>query len=141
MQGKSLYFDVDILPEEPETINKWWEKRRGKYNKGLVVSGIIAFIMYAVLGSILIAPHVMAGGEDDFEITIFTIAFQGIGYLVMIGIANLFYNLGPFVDKCLNKSGSERFRLRLFNLGYWFSCLLPFLVPLLIVVEYFVLYA
>ncbi len=114
---------------------QWWESRRRKYNKALVLAGITAFILYAILGEFLLMPYV-----HNYEITLFTIFFQGVGYLIMMGIANVFYGLGSFVDKHFNKGNSEQFRTRLYNFGFWFSVALPFLIPTLVVVEYFVLY-
>jgi len=134
------YFQGIKRPENVQitnlTIRDWWAKRRVKYNIGLIIAGFTAFIAYAILGGILIAPY-----DNDFEVTLFTIFFQGIGYLFMMLVANLFYNLGPYVDKQYNKDNSEAFRQRLFNFGFWFSVAIPFLIPILIVVEYFVRFA
>ena len=110
---------------------QWWAGRRRKYNKGLIIAGLSAFVSYAIVGSILFAD------DNKFEITFFTTAFQGLGYLVMMGVANLFYNLGSFADNLVNKTNDEKFRQQLFNLGYWFSCGLPFLIPVWLVVMYF----
>lgn len=123
-------------PPQSSSPNGWWSKKRLTYNKGLVVAGFTAFILYAVLGGWLVAPHV-----DDFEITIFTIAFQGAGYLLMMLVANVFYSLGEVFDGIFNQNNSDRYRNRLFNLGFGFSVGLPFLIPMGIVVQYFVLYA
>ncbi|MBF2707380.1 hypothetical protein [Flavobacterium soyangense] len=114
---------------------EWWAKQRIKYNKGLMISGILSFICYAILGEFLILPY-----NKEYEITLFTILFQAIGFLMMIGIANTFYNLGHWSDKNFNKNNSEKFRKRLFNCGFWFSCGLPFLIPIMTVVVYFVEY-
>ncbi|MFN0292612.1 hypothetical protein [Pedobacter helvus] len=123
---------MEILDENiQQTSKQWWSSRRLKYNKGLVIAGITAFILYAVLGEILIMPY-----DSEFEITLFTIAFQGIGYLFMMLIANLFYNLGHIADNMFNKDNSEQFRKLLFNFGYWFSFGLPFLIPTMIVIMY-----
>jgi hypothetical protein len=119
-----------------KTSKMWWRQRRWSYNKGLVIAGISAFILYVILASCLIAPH-----DTDFEITLFTTLFQGIGYLFMMGVANVLYNLGYLVDSRFNTGNNESFRLRLYKMGYWFSFSLPFLIPLLIVIEYFVVYA
>lgn len=116
-------------------IKNWWSKKRFEYNVGLVISGIVAFILYAFLGIILIAPY-----EIEFEITLFTIVFQGLGYLFMILIANLFFSLGYFYDKNYNTENSEKYRERLFSLGFWFSNSIPFLVPLNIIIIYFLNY-
>lgn len=128
--------NAEIIPNRSKFIADWWSKRRWKYNKGLVIAGITAFILYAILGALLIEPH-----DPDFEITSFTTLFQGVGYLIMILIANIFYYLGPLTDRLINKPDSERFRFNLYNLGYWFSFGLPFIIPLMIVIQYFVLYA
>lgn len=114
-----------------QTSRQWWANRRLQYNKGLIIAGITAFILYAILGSTLIMPC-----DEDFELTLFTIIFQGIGYLIMMLIANLFYNLGYLADKIFNKDNIEQFRQHLFNFGYWFSFGLPFLIPTIIVITY-----
>jgi len=113
-------------------IRKWWSERRLLYNFGLVVSGISAFILYVIAGETLIMPY-----DPEFEITFFAIFFQGIGYVIMMFFANLFYFLGANHDFNFNKENSHKFRINLFNLGFWFSVSLPFLVPLMIVISYF----
>src|SRR5687768_10722467 len=100
--------DDDIDPVHL-TARYWWSSRRLRYNKGLVIAGISAFICYAFLGSILIAPY-----DRNFEITLFTIFFQGCAYLFMMGIANLFYNLGYWADKNFNQKDSLKFRENLY---------------------------
>lgn len=110
----------------------WWEVKRSKYNIGLALSGITAFFSYAILGSFL-----LEGNNKEFEITIFTILFQGIAYLIMMLIANLFYGLGYSADKYFNTGNSSLFRNRLFKLGFRFSIFLPFIIPILVVVTYF----
>lgn len=113
-------------------IKNWWSEKRTNYNLGLVLSGILAFVLYVILGVNLIMPY-----DDDFEITLFTIVPQGIGYLIMILIANLFYSLGVSCDLNYNKENTEKFRKNLFRLGFWFSVSLPFLAPLMILISYF----
>jgi len=116
-------------------IREWWNEKRYLYNLGLFISGIIAFVLYVIVGVNLIMPY-----DEDFEITLFTIFFQGIGYLVMISFANLFYSLGVKHDLNYNKENTDDFRKNLFNLGFWFSVSLPFLVPLMGVISYFLNY-
>jgi hypothetical protein len=126
---------LDIIENPKSEIRKWWQIRRRKYNIGLVIAGITAFILYAILGSYLIKP---AGeGDEGFEITLFTTGLQGAGYLIMIAIANQFYKLGAYVDLNYNKGNNPSFRNRLYNFGFWFSFCLPFLIPLLIVIIYY----
>ncbi len=113
-------------------IKDWWKERRLYYNIGLVVSGIVGFIAYTILGVTLIMPY-----DNDFEITLFTIAFHGIGYIVMMLIANVFYSLGNRIDLDLNKENSAKFRKKLFNIGFGFSVTLPFLAPIMILITYY----
>jgi len=117
-------------------IKAWWENRRKKYNTGLILSGIVSYILSVVLGSILIAPY-----DSEFEITIFSFIFQGFIFLIAVPIANLFYNLGAFTDEHFNKKNEDKFRKKIYNLGFWFSVGLPFLIPILIIIEYFTCYA
>ena len=60
-----------MFPENPEEANVsafgWWEPRRLRYNIGLVVAGILAFILYIIVLSIF---H---DRIPDAEITLFTI--------------------------------------------------------------------
>jgi hypothetical protein len=105
---------------------RWWQSRRLKYNKGLVLAGILSFLAYCVVGEIFITPH------EEFEVTLFTIAFQGIGYLFLMLVANTFYNLGYFSDTWFNSQNTESFRVKLYNIGYWFSFTLPFAIPILV---------
>jgi hypothetical protein len=128
---KELVKETGKKPDEDIQSSKaWWASQRHKYNKGLVIAGISAFILYVGLGSVLTASY------DDFEITAVTIFVQGIGYLFMMAVANLFYNSGHTVEQVFNKTNDIKFRKRLFNLGYWFSCALPFLVILTIIAGY-----
>ncbi|MCX8525953.1 hypothetical protein OF897_18725 [Chryseobacterium formosus] len=113
-------------------IREWWNDKRYLYNLGLFISGIIAFVLYVIVGINLIMPY-----DEGFEITLFTIVFQGIGYLIMIVFANLLYSLGVAENLNHNKENTDDFRENLFNLGFWFSVSLPFLAPLWLFISYF----
>ena len=103
----------------------WWRQKRMLYNTGLLVAGVLAFICYALVLSFFHRDDRLS----DVEITVFTIVLQGIGYLVMMLIANLFYFLGPLVEWLSSPKYPERFRRILFNCGFCFSIGLPFIVP------------
>jgi ABC-type cobalamin transport system permease subunit len=109
---------------------QWWQTRRLRYNKGLIIAGILAFLLYCIVGEIFIAPH------EEFEVTLFTIGFQGIGYLIMMLIANAFYSLGYVVDRFFNSANADVFRKNLYNLGYWFSICLPFSIPVILIFKF-----
>ncbi len=121
---------ITTLNKKNELRKKWWEEKRGKYNIGLIISGILAFILYVLIIEFIVPSDI------DVEITIFTIIFQGIGYLFMMGIANIFYSLGAFSEKIIRPKNINKYRNRIFNLGFWFSCGLPFLIPLILFIKY-----
>lgn len=112
------------------SAGQWWWAQRRRYNKGLLISGFIAFMLYCILGPIFIAPH------EEFEETIFEMAFQGCAYLMAMVVANLCYSLGWLVDVLFNKSNSQTFRERLFSIGYWFSFALPIILIISIMIKF-----
>ena len=118
---------------ERDSPTRWWNKNRPKYNLGLIISGFLAFILYIVVIEFLILK---SDKNWDGEITIFNILFQAFGYLIMIGIANILYYLGPIIEKLINPFDKNKYRKITFNLGFWLSCFLPFLVPLILIINY-----
>jgi magnesium-transporting ATPase (P-type) len=110
----------------------WWLRKRCCYNIGLIISGLIAFMLYCILGEIIIGAH------EEFEETIFEMVFQAGAFAIMIGIANVFYLLGWIIDSRFNKNNDQRFRQRLFALGFWFSFALPILVILAVMVRFMI---
>lgn len=110
---------------------EWWSSKRLKYNIGLIVAGISAFICYCAAFELVIDKL-----GPDWEITILTILFQGIFYLIMMGIANICYNLGPFVEKILKPKNLDQYRRTAFSLGFWGSVALPFSVPVWMLINY-----
>ena len=119
---KDLMNDIDDLC----ATSAWWQSKRVLYNISLVFAGLLAFVCYAFVLSIF------SDVIKDAEITLFTILFQGIGYLVMMCVANVLYNLGPLLETKIKPKKVGRYRRITFRLGYWFSVSLPFCVPLLL---------
>lgn len=108
------------------TTSEWWGQRRFRYNVGLVISGLLAFIAYASI------VFTFEERIPDAEISGFTTIFQAVGYLVAMGIANICYFLGPISERLLKPSDVATFRRNAYNLGFWFSVLLPFSIPVLV---------
>ena len=104
----------------------WWGARRVRYNLALVVAGGVAFTLY------LVALAMRCSDLPGVEVTLFNLAFQGVGYLLAMGVANLCYNLGPVLESRLESRDVAVFRRVAFNLGFWFSVALPFVIPVLI---------
>ncbi len=107
----------------------WWAARRKPYNVALVLAGIGAFACYAAT-----VEHFSCNGPgcgEGPEITLFTIAFQGAGYLLAMAVANLLYGLGALSEKLYRPKDRQAWRRRWFAIGLCFSVALPFLVPVL----------
>jgi hypothetical protein len=106
----------------PRATEMWWASRRLPYNIGLLVAGTVGFGLYAVA----VDRCVDLRAPGDWEITIFTTLFQGFTYLVMMGVANLCYYLGPWSERLVRPTNVAGYRRIMFGLGFWFSVLLPF---------------
>jgi hypothetical protein len=106
----------------------WWGERRLRYNVGLAVAGVLAFVCYAVA----LDHRISDGSMPGAEITLFTTAFQGIGYLFMMGVANLCYFAGPISESIVKPGNLNRYRRVMFWFGFCFSVLLPFSIPALV---------
>jgi hypothetical protein len=108
---------------EQLSTSEWWAKYRFRYNIGFVVAGIVAFVLYA---AVIFNFEERIPGAD---ITIFTTAFQGVCYLLAMGVANIFYYLGPVSERIFKPKNIFIYRVITFNLGFYFSVLLPFSIP------------
>src|SRR5580658_9653597 len=89
---------------------EWWARRRLKYNLGLVLAGGVAFLCYAWVFELKVAPRCAIEGRTDCEITLFTIFLGGCGYLVAMGIANVCYSIGVPAEQLLRPADPVRFR-------------------------------
>src|SRR5438128_2077350 len=111
----------------------WWEKRRKLYNLALVLADLGAFACYAaVLDQFSCSGPDCRGSAEETEITLFTIAFQGVGYLIAMGVANVLFGLGALSEKLVRPKNAERWRRTCFLLGLCFSVALPLAVPVLV---------
>jgi hypothetical protein len=107
----------------------WWASRRRRYNLALVAAGVLAFICY------LAAFELRCANTPGAEVTLFTTLFQGITYLLAMGLANLFYQLGPGLERFVEPSLRPDYRRWAFRAGLAFSVALPFAVPLVILAK------
>ena len=71
---------------------------------------------------------------SDVDITIFTTAVQGFGYLVAMAIANLFYSLGCWSEMRAMPRNVATYRRRVWGLGLAFSVALPFSIPIFVAI-------
>jgi hypothetical protein len=116
--AQDFALETDSSPRATET---WWARRRLRYNVGLLIAGPVGFGLYALAISRCIDLH----APGDWEITILATIFQGFAYLVIIGLANLCYYLGPLSERLVHPANVASYREIVFQLGFWFSVLLP----------------
>ena len=98
----------------PLSASQGWGEGRWRSNKGLVMAGacgLVAYIMAAALAS----------SRVEVEVTVFTLAFQAVGYLSAIGLANICYSLGAILEIFVPRRHGETYRRRAYALGFWFS--------------------
>lgn len=123
--------DSDLIREKKFSApHRWWEDQRGKYNYGLLFSGLLAFSLYFLSYILFYKPVSFIGPPE-----LFSFLFIIVSYLIYMGVANLFYNLGSIGESVLKPQNKQVFRHRFFNIGYWISILLPFFVLLAFWIE------
>jgi hypothetical protein len=110
------------------SASEWWRERRKQYNIGLIVAGVLAFASYAAV----VHWRNLSGVARGIDVTLFTMLFQGVGYLIMMAVANILYFSGPRLELALNPDNVSRYRRITFGCGFWCSVFLPFTVPLLL---------
>ena len=124
--------DHDLLDNgwQTKATNRWlwWEGRRMKYNIALLKAGGIAAGMTNIFVLSLI-PDVEVFGFL-FAITLF------VALAIMTG-ANICYFSGYLFDRFLNTDDSEGLRRNLYQVGYYGSMAVPFLIPLWILLMLF----
>lgn len=114
--------------EEQFNIKKQWRENWKRYNIALIVAGFFGFMSYCIVGVILV---------PRFEATIFTTFFQGIAYLIIMGIANMLYFILMNIDYSLNKPDKNSLTHKILYYGYFgISCLLPFSVSIMLFIIY-----
>jgi len=117
---------ADISHESNLSAFQWWEGRRLRYNIGLVLAGVLAFLTY------IIELIVFGDRIPGSEINLFVIAAQAAGYVFYMLLANAFYFLGALSERLPRMRSLDSHRRLVYGLGFWFSVAVPFLVPLLV---------
>ena len=118
---------TESLPAE--SAAEWWGARRRRYNLALLAAGAVAFVCYVSV------VWTRCAGVLGADVTVFTTLFQGIGYLLAMGLANLCYYLGPGLERFVAPAHRATYRRWAFRAGLYFSVALPFIVPLVLLVR------
>ena len=92
------------------------------------MGGLLAFVGYVAV----VDRGISTGAMPCAEITLFTTAFQGLGFLLIVAVANVCYLAGPLCESIVKPRNIDRFRRVTFQLGFWFSVLLPFTIPVVV---------
>ena len=102
----------------------WWEARRSTFNRSLLASGAIVLLTYYALMRWRISTFT----GEVFLVTFRQVLFLVVMYLIYMGIANLLYNIGVFLEQAKKPSPPHAFRHRTFQLFYWAAIIAPFVV-------------
>lgn len=105
----------------------WWQARRLRYNLALAAAGLTAYLAaLALLWAF--------GGLNwrDWRMTLSTTLLLGTGFLVLMGVANICYLIGPALEAWMRPPDPARYRKSAYALGFWGSVALPFAFPLVI---------
>ena len=105
----------------PADVWAWWQERRLGYNLALAAAGMAAYLLSVGLHYVFGDP-VWAVWQDALGFTL----FLGTAYLVLMGVANICYLIGPFGEAWLNPADIEGFRRTAYRMGLWGSVALPF---------------
>jgi hypothetical protein len=106
-------FDVppptDSAKAPPQVLAKeWWGRRRLRYNVGLLLGGLLAFAAQAAVISWGIFKGAIPPRPDP-DAT-FMVLLDGIAYLLMMGLANMFYFLGECSEGIIKPADYDRYR-------------------------------
>jgi len=109
------------------------ERRRLRYNIGLVVAGLLAFVCYVGV----VDRGISTGAMPGAEITLFTTAFKRLGYLFMMAVANVCYPRWALSESLVKPSNSARYRRRYVSAsGFGSQCCCRFSIPALVARSY-----
>lgn len=118
--------DAELLfPEKHTDTQNWWESRRPFFNQCLGFAGLGAFLLY----------HLLAGTASGDPATVnaggYFFFLQLLAYLVYMGAANLFYNLGAILETAFGTKEPDRFRKKTLRMMTAIALIIPVLVVVL----------
>jgi hypothetical protein len=92
-------------------IWRWWQERRFRYNRDVLLVGVITWLLVLFAGSAAVKPG------DDFEEPIMMI----VGPVIYGIFANLAYTAGPIFDMAVYRAEPRK---QLLKMGYILSLFL-----------------
>ena len=112
----------DVFADDAWT---WWQGRRLRYNLTLAAAGGLAYGL-AVAQSFVFARPLWQSPTGAVSTTL----FLGVGYLILMGFANVAFLLGPALEGWSRPADLTRYRQTAWSMGLWGSFALPFAMPL-----------
>lgn len=103
----------------------WWQARRLRYNLVLAAGGWAGYALAVGLNYAFHHP-VWRDWRGGLGMTL----FLGTVYLVVMGVANVCYLLGPAVEGWIRPADVDRYRRNAFAMGCWGSLAVPAVFPL-----------
>ena len=102
----------------------WWEARRLRYNLALGAAGLAAY-------GLLVGTSYALGHPfwPDLQLAFGTTMLLGVGFLILMGAANVCYLAGVLIEGMIAPAEREAFRKRAWAMGLWGSVALPFAFP------------
>jgi hypothetical protein len=127
MAGIRLVFgnSTETHRVEKRSTWTWWQSQRRRYNVWLIAAALICAL------SLMVIWAFFETRLPCLEVTFFTLLFQGILFVIGLGVANVCYFFGPLSEKFLRPRNVVAFRRWAFRAGTSFSLLLIFLPVLL----------
>jgi hypothetical protein len=116
---------IERAPPERQEAWRWWEARRLRYNIALALAGWSAYAAFILVHMSFGSP-LMDNSPGWIGLTV----GLGVGYLVLMLTANVFYLLGVLTESIARPKDVDVFRDRTWALGHYASIALPFLFPL-----------
>jgi hypothetical protein len=108
-----------------KNLIRWWAARRRRYNILVIGIGAGCFLLYQALATKCV----------DIEITLFTIAFQGVAVGLYVLFANVAYSVAPLVQQKMRPAVPLRFQVLAFRVGVGITVLPFVVVPILVVIR------
>jgi hypothetical protein len=109
------------------SILKWWLHKRLQYNKGLLFTALMGFVVQAMQQPFNTnAKQIIDGLMPEMRLA-------GTVLIVFLILANIAFTVGSIIDLLFNHKNSQSFREGLFLIGYGFaivaliSCIIAFL--------------
>lgn len=103
----------------------WWQRRRPHYNLAVGAAGVLAYFT-AIAQSFAFGRPMWLSPLGAVGMTL----FLGAAYLILMGVANFCFALGPLIEVSSRPANIQVYRRAAWRMGLWGSIAVPFVFPL-----------